>query len=217
MSTKHILFADDNVELQELVKMFLEKRGFRVSVAGDGWNCLRIVKEERPDLLLLDIQMPKMDGIRTIEMMVGFDLMKDLPIILITGSAEKEIVLKAAHLGVVDYLKKPFETKELLNRIEKHLVQVDAAFLKTLLGKTAPVTAGDARFRDVAELSEGKWDAHAANVQGREFCVLLPKGMTEKGAKHITADNASGVARVYLKRGIAWRRVWPKDDTSQAA
>lgn len=214
---KKILFADDNVELQAVVKTYLEKRSYEVATVGDGWNCLMKVKADRPDLLLLDLNMPKMDGMRTLQMMVSFDLMRDLPVILTTGTADRDVVLKAAHLGVVDYLIKPFETKDLLGRIEKHLVEVDVPFLWKLIDDLTPIPPKDSRFADIAEMSTGKWSAYSAHKDGRDFCVLLPKGMSEKGAGLMRPESAPALVRVYVKRGSLWRRTWPRDEKSQAA
>ncbi|MBQ7937075.1 MAG: response regulator transcription factor [Oscillospiraceae bacterium] len=115
MTNAKILVADDDRNICELLRMYLEKDGYSVVIAGNGEEALRKFDEEEPDLILLDVMMPRLDGWQ-----VCRELRKksECPIIMITAKGETFDKVLGLELGADDYVVKPFEPKEIIARIK---------------------------------------------------------------------------------------------------
>ena len=115
MTNAKILVADDDRNICELLRMYLEKEGFAVVLAGNGEEALSKFDEEEPDILLLDVMMPKLDGWQ-----VCRELRKksECPIIMITAKGETFDKVLGLELGADDYVVKPFEPKEIVARVK---------------------------------------------------------------------------------------------------
>jgi len=114
-----ILVVDDDTHIVSVLKVRLEANDFTVNTAHDGIEALEKVRREKPDLILLDILMPRMDGSMFLHKMKEEGLMDQIPVIVLTAKASmKEFFLVE---GVVDFMVKPFEAKNLLAEIRKNL------------------------------------------------------------------------------------------------
>lgn len=111
---KTILVVDDEERLVSLVKAYLEQGGFRVVTASNGRDALFVARQEKPDLILLDIMMPEMDGH---EFMRHHRRENETPIILLTARIEEDDKIIGLELGADDYITKPFSPRELLARV----------------------------------------------------------------------------------------------------
>ncbi|MDD5136433.1 MAG: response regulator [Candidatus Omnitrophica bacterium] len=119
---KKILIVDDEEGFRFFVKTNLEIRGdYEVASAPDGIEGLRLAGEYRPDLILLDILMPKMDGFKVLEELKGSEKTKSIPVIMLTARSSDDARLKALNLGSDGYVVKPFEMAELEEKIEQAL------------------------------------------------------------------------------------------------
>ena len=118
---KLILVVDDEAKMIRFVRMNLELEGFRVSEAGDGLEALDRVREDLPDLVLLDVMMPKMDGFETLERLREIS---SVPVIMLTVRGEEEDRIRGLELGADDYVTKPFSPRELSSRIRAVLRRV---------------------------------------------------------------------------------------------
>ena len=120
MNTK-ILIVEDDVNIAELIRLYLEKDGFEVSIAGDGLSALEKFKSFIPDLILLDIMLPKLDGWG-----VCREIRKDssVPIIMLTAKDDTFDKVMGLDLGADDYISKPFEMKEVIARIHAVLRRI---------------------------------------------------------------------------------------------
>ena len=116
---KKILIADDRSEVVELVKVTLEGEGYRTIDASDGREALEKIRKEKPDLILLDIIMPKMDGFEVLSEAKEDLQTKDIPIIMLTAKGQKLDEDKCRRLGAADYIIKPFSPSHLLRKIEE--------------------------------------------------------------------------------------------------
>ena len=112
--SKTILVVDDEARLVSLVKAYLEQGGFRVVTAKNGREALFIARQEKPDLILLDIMMPEMDGH---EFLRVHRQERPTPIILLTAKVEEDDKIIGLELGADDYVTKPFSPRELLARV----------------------------------------------------------------------------------------------------
>jgi two-component system, sensor histidine kinase and response regulator len=120
-SKPKILIVDDQPINIKIVQRKIEKAGMEVLVASNGHECLKIVASNKPDIILLDIMMPEMDGIETCQKLKENPETADVPIIFITAKSAKEDVLAGLDTGAVDYITKPLELDETLARIRTQL------------------------------------------------------------------------------------------------
>ncbi len=116
---KTILLADDDRTLTKIVGKFLEDDGYRVLVANDGEEALKKLEEVTPDLLILDIQMPKLNGYSFLFEMRKRERDARIPVIVLTGREELEDIFRVE--GIKEYLKKPVGREELLSKIKKYV------------------------------------------------------------------------------------------------
>lgn len=115
MSVQKILIVDDDTNICELLRLYLEKDGFETVVANDGEQAIQIAERAKPDLILLDIMLPKLDGWQ-----VCREIRKtsDTPIIMLTAKGETFDKILGLELGADDYVSKPFDAKEVIARIK---------------------------------------------------------------------------------------------------
>jgi diguanylate cyclase (GGDEF)-like protein len=116
-----ILIVDDNTTNLSVLSLALKQAGYQIRVALDGESAIAQVKEEHPDLILLDIQMPGIDGFETCKQLKANQSSEEIPVIFITASADIENKVQGLSLGAVDYITKPFQQEEVLARVKVHL------------------------------------------------------------------------------------------------
>ncbi len=116
-----ILVVDDKKENLELMTDILEKQGYDVSFAMDGEKAIRIASLYQPDLILLDVMMPGIDGFETCRRMKSLNNLRDIPIIFVTGRVEVCDIVQAFTIGAVDYVTKPIRHEELCARVMTHI------------------------------------------------------------------------------------------------
>jgi DNA-binding response OmpR family regulator len=115
---KKILIVEDDEDILQLVKLYLEKEGYRVSVARTGVEALKQTKSEHPDLLILDLMLPEMDGLEVCKRLRADSKTATIPIIMLTAKAEETDTVIGLELGADDYVTKPFSPKALVARIK---------------------------------------------------------------------------------------------------
>ncbi|WP_428229589.1 response regulator transcription factor [Flavobacterium sp.] len=116
---QHILLAEDDFDYASILKQYLEFSGFNVTWAKDGKEALKIFSETKPDICILDVMMPHMDGFTLAENII--DTYAETPFIFLTAKSFKEDKIKGLRLGADDYVVKPFEVEELILRIQNIL------------------------------------------------------------------------------------------------
>jgi two-component system alkaline phosphatase synthesis response regulator PhoP len=127
MAAKRVLVVDDDAKTVELVKLYLNRDGYRVLTAYDGVEALRLAREGHPDLIVLDLMLPGMDGL---EVCQTLRTESDVPIIMLTAKTTDQDKLKGLDLGADDYVTKPFSPRELAARVR--------AVLRRLPGERGP-------------------------------------------------------------------------------
>jgi DNA-binding response OmpR family regulator len=113
-----ILAADDDPDIRELVAFRLERSGYTVLQAADGEEALALALEHTPDLAVLDVMMPKIDGFELVRRLRAEDATKRMPIIMLTARAQDSDVEEGFDAGADDYLRKPFSPQELRARVQ---------------------------------------------------------------------------------------------------
>jgi DNA-binding response OmpR family regulator len=116
-----ILIADDDRDIQDLIAIRLERAGYRVLRANDGQQALEIAAAELPDLAVLDVTMPRLDGYSVLRALRGDPATAGIPVILLTARVQDGDVAQGLASGADAYVKKPFGPKELSERIESIL------------------------------------------------------------------------------------------------
>ncbi len=119
--TEKILVVEDEHSMAEFLSQFLTKGGYEVVTAANGKEGLEKAIHEQPDLVLLDANMPVMNGWDMLELLRKYPDSKDIPVIMVTAFTERRDVVKALSYGVSDYVTKPFDFVELVERIVKTL------------------------------------------------------------------------------------------------
>jgi two-component system alkaline phosphatase synthesis response regulator PhoP len=127
MAGKKVLVVDDDVKTVELVKLYLERDGYQVLAAYDGIEAMRLARESRPDLVVLDLMLPDIDGFEVCRILRHES---DVPIIMLTARSTDQDKLTGLGLGADDYVTKPFSPKELAARVQ--------AVLRRLPGERGP-------------------------------------------------------------------------------
>ena len=149
MPNEKILVVDDDTNICELLRLYLEKEGYVVKIVNDGVSAINAFKQENPDLTLLDIMIPRLDGWQVCREIRKFS---DKPIIMLTAKGETFDKVLGLELGADDYVTKPFDTKEVVARI------------KAVLRRTAPAS-------DTSDVKEVNYDKLSINLTNYEMKV----------------------------------------------
>jgi DNA-binding response OmpR family regulator len=113
-----ILIADDDEDIRELVVFRLERSGYDVMAAPDGEEAFRLALDRTPDLAVLDVMMPKVDGYELTRRLRSNEATSRMPVILLTARAQEEDVARGFEAGADDYIRKPFSPQELRARVQ---------------------------------------------------------------------------------------------------
>ncbi len=114
---KTIMVVDDNPDIVTIVKTILEGKGYGVQSAYSGQEAFNLLAEQKPDLIVLDIMMPQMDGLEVLTRLKGDNTTATIPVILLTAKVQYEDVLGGYKMGADYYITKPFTSTQLLNGI----------------------------------------------------------------------------------------------------
>jgi two-component system response regulator VicR len=121
---KRLVYIEDEPEMIDLVRLILSRRGFEVQGANGGRSGLALVQQELPDLVLLDLMMPDMDGWDVYQQMKASEATQNIPVIVITAKAQSIDKVLGLHIAKVDdYISKPFSPQELVDSVEKVLAR----------------------------------------------------------------------------------------------
>ena len=119
---KRLIYIEDEPEMIDLVRLILSRRGFEITGANGGRNGLTLVQQELPDLVLLDLMMPDMDGWEVYQQMKAGEPTRDIPVIVVTAKAQSIDKVLGLHIAKVDdYISKPFSPQELAESVERVL------------------------------------------------------------------------------------------------
>ncbi len=179
---RKVLVIDDTRNIQIMLRDFLESQGFEVEIAGDGIEAFDSIERSQPDLILLDIMMPNMDGYQFISQLRKTS---DLPVIMITAKQQEADIVHGFELGADDYITKPFKLRELLMRMRAVLrrstpreeekpitiigdLQLDRSRHKVTLGDE-PVELTPLEFFVLDILM----DSHGKVVRKEDLCIRL--------------------------------------------
>jgi len=135
--TKKILVVDDKKELRTLLKQYLTQEGFDIITAGDGQEALFVARQEKPDLIILDLMMPAMGGY---EFMRIYSKEADTPVLILTAKTEENDKVLGLELGADDYVTKPFSMRELTARVRAVLRRMEKGQVEDDILRVADIT-----------------------------------------------------------------------------
>lgn len=118
---RFVLIVDDQPEIHVALEDYLLNNGFRVIMKSDGGAGVQWARVHKPDIILLDIDMPVMNGIKTLRLLQNFSETRRIPVLMLTARNDQKSVEQAASLGIEGYVTKPYDLAELLGRIHKIL------------------------------------------------------------------------------------------------
>jgi len=209
MKRNKILVVDDEHLIRWSLEQNLKKQGYEVVTAGNGEDALRIAREDQPDLVLLDIQLPGITGIEVLEKLKDYD--EDILVIMLTAHGGLETAVNAMRLGAYDYVSKPFNLDELSIIIKKSLETSDlkreVARLRSETKKSAPNIIGDSRhMKYLMEILEkvAKSEASTVLVQGesgtgKELVAKWIHYSSNRSDKPFIAINCAAVPATLLE------------------
>lgn len=209
MKRNKILVVDDEHLIRWSLEQNLKKQAYEVITAGNGEDALRMAREEQPDLVLLDIQLPGISGIEVLEKLKEYD--DDIIVIMVTAHGGLETAVNAMRLGAYDYISKPFNLDELSIVIKKALENSDlkreVARLRSETKKTAPNIIGDSRhMKYLMEVLDkvAKSEASTVLVQGesgtgKELVAKWIHYSSNRAEKPFVAINCAAVPATLLE------------------
>ena len=204
--SSRILVVDDTPANIQTVAAILKERGYQLSIATNGKQALDVLARVRPDLILLDVMMPEMDGFETCRRLKENEAWREIPIIFLTAKTETADLVKGFEAGAVDYVGKPFNAHELLARVNTHLT-IDQ-LRRSLAGKNAEL----ARAHELVRRAFGRYVSEevATSIlqspeglelggEEREVTILMSdlRGFTALAAR-LTPHEVIGFLNLYL-------------------
>jgi len=190
MDQRTILVVDDDHGLRELIRINLEHEGYGVIQATNGVQCLTSVRELRPDMVILDVMMPEMDGLEACGKVREFS---QVPILMLTAKVQSEDVITGLDKGADDYLLKPFNMDELSARIRALLRRVPPAY--------RPLSAGDEQIQIDQQKREVRVRNEVVDLTPTEYHLLL-----------ILTENAGKVVEHETLLRAVWGQEYTKDN-----
>jgi two-component system, OmpR family, alkaline phosphatase synthesis response regulator PhoP len=159
---KQILVVDDEPRIAEICRDYLERAGFKVMIAANGVDALTLARTKQPDLIVLDLGLPKMDGL---DVTRSLRKRSNVPIIMLTARVEESDTLIGLELGADDYLTKPFSPKELVARVRAVFRRVDIGAGQSEVVRAADITLDMPRM-------QAKVGNRAVDLTSTEFELL---------------------------------------------
>lgn len=209
LKDRTILAVDDEEEILHLYNTFLKFSGFGVKTVQNAEDCVQFLMNNQVDLILLDVNMPGIDGLRLLEMIRTQPKNKDIPIIMISARGDENTVKKAAVLGCDNYIVKPFSLTELADRIKAELFDLSYDQVVNLLNTARHIKTRVLREPGLQEFRVLEWDPYVLTHEEREICILIPRGTRPNALARLTEPDLQRRIMVFLKHPIRWKRVWP--------
>lgn len=190
MDQRRILIVDDEPGLRELVRINLEHEGYEVLQAENGLEALNVVKDQHPDMVVLDVMMPDMDGWEACRRLREFS---PIPVLMLTARVQSKDIVTGLDSGADDYLLKPFNMDELMARVR--------ALLRRVPSPNRPVTAANSEITIEKQKREVLVRGEAVDLTPTEYDLLL-----------LVAENAGTVmGHEQLLQGV-WGQEYTKDN-----
>lgn len=202
-----VLVVDDEEGIRESISGILEDEGYNVITAETGEDAIRVIKEHNPDLVLLDVWLPNMDGIQALQEIKA--LKRDMPVIMISGHGNIEIAVKATKVGAYDFLEKPLSLERVLlstrRAIEKGALERENRALKEnlfskwrLIGESTPINTLREQI-EMAARSNSRVLITGQSGSGKELVARLLHGMSSRSEKPFIEVNCAAIPQELIE------------------
>jgi len=204
-----VLAVDDEAEVLQLYDTFLHYKGFEVLTASNAKSCISRLQEQLPDIILLDINMPGIDGLCLLEMIRSEPACRGIPVIMVTAHGDEKTVTKAVGYGCDNFIVKPFKLNDLAKRIDAELLQLTYADVLELLQQPMSIRTAALREFGLQEFDPIKHDPYPVSYGELDFCIILPRGLRPNALLRLAEQDLSKRALIYFRHPLRWKRVWP--------
>jgi two-component system nitrogen regulation response regulator NtrX len=202
-----VLIVDDEEGIRESLSGIFEDEGYSVMTAGSGEDAIRAVKEQMPDLILLDVWLPKMDGIETLKEIKG--IKSDVPVIMISGHGSIEVAVKTTRTGAYDFLEKPLSLERVLltakRALEKRALEIENRTLREgltrrwrLIGESPLIKVLSEQI-DMAAPSNSRVLITGESGSGKEVVARLLHGMSRRAEKLFIEVNCAAIPQELIE------------------
>jgi CheY-like chemotaxis protein len=205
---KTVLVVDDDSEILEMVKVVLEEKGLNIATAKDGKACMREIIVKKPDLIIMDLKMPNMDGLNALDLIRVTQMNRQVPILMWSGDTDPEVIARATRLGADDFLSKSTPMPEFTKIVEQHLFSLSHPELVEVIRKCANKVQG-ALQGGFNSADHPGWDCYPVSIREVELCVLLKEGLAPDKAAMLSAADCKDQVKVMQKLAKRWRQVVP--------
>ncbi len=216
--TRKILAVDDEPEILNLFNTFLDFKGYQVRTATNANDCLKQITADPPELILLDVNMPGIDGLQLLEMIKTDPNSKYTPVIMISARRDENTIRRAVALGCDNFIVKPFKLQDLAARISAELFNLEFNEVQEILSRLqTPIQFFKGLDGIVqTEYSPDKWDGYLTRHDERELCVLVSRGIRPIPLAKLDEEELRTKVNVFHKKGTRWRKVWPRSGSSES-
>jgi two-component system KDP operon response regulator KdpE len=190
MEQRTVLIVDDDPGLRELIRINLEHEGYRVLQAVNGVECLEVVREQRPEIVLMDVMMPEMDGLEACARIRDFS---QVPILMLTAKVQSRDIITGLDKGADDYLIKPFNIDELTARIRALLRRVPSVY--------RPLSVAEGQIQIDQQTREVLVRSEVVDLTPTEYQLLL-----------LLAEHAGKVVEHETLLRAVWGQEYSKDN-----
>ncbi len=205
---KTVLVVDDDKEILEMVRIVLEEKGLNIATARDGKACMREIIVKKPDLIIMDLKMPNMDGLNALDLIRVTQMNKQVPILMWSGDTDPEVIARATRLGADDFLSKSTPMPEFTKIVELHLFSLDYNELIEVIRKASNKLTG-ALPGGFTTADYPGWDSYPVTMRDLELCVMLKEGVAPEKAATLSMNEVKEQVRVMQKMPKRWRQVYP--------
>lgn len=209
---KRVVAIDDEPEILRLYNTFLTHCGYEVHLADNAAKGIELIREKEPDVVLLDINMPGINGIRTLELVRSDPKTRDATVLMVSARRDETTVKEALKLGCDNFLVKPFKLKELAERLNHETVSIDERDLRSIIKPplTLPKSATLQKEPGLMDYPVHLWDAFASKIGENSVAILTAKGVRPEIFYRSLSVELERSLIAFIKNGRRWRKVWPK-------
>lgn len=209
--TFKVLAIDDEEEILTIYRMFLRQHGFHVTAVDTAEKMMDYLVFNRPDIILLDVNMPKVNGLLILEMLREEELYKKIPIIMISARRDVQTITKAAKLGCDNFIIKPFKLAELAKRIHIELFSVEFEFVQQSFALMDEVKNNVLTQPGLTHINPVHRDAFPFKQDSVEFALIVSRGLKKAALQKMEEEDIRDKVQLYFKIPYGnWRKVWPK-------
>lgn len=208
---KTIVAIDDEADILKLYQTFLTHSGFEVFIANNAVAGFELLKAKNPDIILLDINMPGIDGLTTLQLIRGDNKTKDAAVIMVSARRDEFTVKEALKMGCDNFLVKPFKLKDLSERLSHETKQISEQEIRNIIRPPLMLSKSIESLKEpgLLDISPNHFDTYSVQFDEVPAVLITPKGVRPEIYHRMPTAELQRNLQVYLKFGRRWRKIWP--------